>query len=182
MAEESVGQPYAFGDPDVTCNTVEQLYVQNHTWLGWWLRQRVPSDADAEDIAQDTFVRVLKAQRQSLGIHIYEPRAFLVTIARRLVANFFRRQAIEQAYAETLANMPEAHSPCLETQTMLLDTLIELDQLLEGLGEKVKRAFLLAQIDGLPYAEIADELGVSLRTVKNYIARALVHCSLMSID
>ncbi|HJD43471.1 MAG TPA: hypothetical protein H9906_00385 [Candidatus Paenalcaligenes intestinipullorum] len=41
---------------------------------------------------------------------------------------------------------------------------------------------MLAQIDGLAYADIANELSVSLCTVKNYMVKALVHCSLMSLD
>ena len=53
---------------------------------------------------------------------------------------------------------------------------MELDQLLDGLPPKVRSAFLWAQLDGLPYAEIAQRLGVSLSSVKQYMARALRHC------
>ena len=40
----------------------------------------------------------------------------------------------------------------------------------------VKRAFLLAQVDGLGYQDIADELGISLATVKRYLHKAAMRC------
>ena len=52
-------------------------------------------------------------------------------------------------------------APSEEDKAIILQTLIELDQLLDGLPRLVKRAFLLAQVDGLTYPQIAAELGIS---------------------
>ncbi|MGH8445195.1 MAG: sigma-70 family RNA polymerase sigma factor, partial [Solimonas sp.] len=98
------------------------------------------------------------------------------TVARRLVANFYRDQAIEQAYLDLLAAQPEAATPSAEEQYLVREALLEIDRLLDGLGGKVKQAFLLAQFEELPYAEIAARLGISLRSVNNYVARAMAHC------
>lgn len=46
----------------------------------------------------------------------------------------------------------------------------------QALPERVRRAFLLAQLDGLTYRQIGVELGVSERMVKKYMARAMLHC------
>ncbi|VFR87901.1 RNA polymerase sigma-70 factor, ECF subfamily [plant metagenome] len=62
---------------------------------------------------------------------------------------------------------------------MLRSALIEIDAMLDGLGLKVKQAFLMAQSEDLPYAEIARRLGVSRRSVDNYVARAMAHCCLL---
>jgi RNA polymerase sigma-70 factor (ECF subfamily) len=43
----------------------------------------------------------------------------------------------------------------------------------------VKRAFLLSQISGLKYDDIAEQLGVSLITVKRYMKQAFVQCLLL---
>ncbi|MNF10559.1 putative RNA polymerase sigma factor FecI [compost metagenome] len=56
---------------------------------------------------------------------------------------------------------------------------MEIDRMLDGLGAKVKCTFLLAQLDGLTYAQIAERQGISLRTVNNHMARAMEHCCLM---
>ena len=69
--------------------------------------------------------------------------------------------------------------PCLETQALFKEALLEIDRLLDGLGPRVKKVFILAQFEELTYAEIARRLGLSLRTVNNYMAKAMAHCCLM---
>ena len=67
-------------------------------------------------------------------------------------------------------------APSEEERAIILQTLTELDQLLDGLPRAVKQAFLLAQIDGLTYNEIARELGISLATVKRHLNKAAMRC------
>ncbi|MCM8566648.1 sigma-70 family RNA polymerase sigma factor [Thauera linaloolentis] len=165
-------------EADALAQDVAMLYQNNHRWLSAWLRAKMGNKADAEDLAQDTFIRVLCAHT-STQMALREPRAYLATVAGRLLANFYRRQSIERTYLEVLANMPQSEIPSLETQALMKEALLEIDQMLDGLGHKVKQAFVMAQFEELPYAEIAERLGVSLRSVKNYVARAMVHCSAM---
>lgn len=156
--------------------SAEALYKQHHRWLNHWLRKRVSNRADADELVHETFLRVLCAQSRLQADGIREPRAYLATVANRLVANFYRRQSIEQAYAEVLASMPTDVAPSPETQALIKEALLELDLMLDGLGPKVKQAFLMAQFEHMPYAEIARRLNVSLRSVKYYVARALAQC------
>jgi RNA polymerase sigma-70 factor (ECF subfamily) len=72
--------------------------------------------------------------------------------------------------------MPEQVAPDLETQAILLETLIALDAALEGLEPLVREAFLLSQMDGLSHAQVAERLAVSVTTVKRYIAKAGARC------
>jgi RNA polymerase sigma-70 factor (ECF subfamily) len=46
----------------------------------------------------------------------------------------------------------------------------------------VRQAFLLAQCEGMPYQQIAETLGVSLRSVERYIADALFHCYVLRYE
>lgn len=107
---------------------------------------------------------------------VLEPRAFLTTIAKRVLFNHYRRQDLERAYLDTLAQLPEQVTPSEEERAIILQTLTELDQLLDGLPRAVKQAFLLAQVDGLTYNEIARELGISLATVKRHLNKAAMRC------
>ncbi|SFW71497.1 RNA polymerase sigma-70 factor, ECF subfamily [Pseudomonas sp. NFACC04-2] len=107
---------------------------------------------------------------------VLEPRAFLTTIAKRVLFNHYRRQDLERAYLDTLAQLPEQVAPSEEERAIILQTLTELDQLLDGLPQAVKQAFLLAQVDGLTYNEIARELGISLATVKRHLNKAAMRC------
>lgn len=90
----------------------------------------------------------------------------------------FRRQKIEEAHLESLSQLPEASAPGPETHHAIIETLMEIDALLDGLPAKVRRALLLRQLDGLSYAAIARELSVSISSVEKYVARGLAACCL----
>lgn len=152
---------------------VQSLYSDHHGWLHNWLRSRLGNAADAADLAQDTFLRVLlKPER----LELRTPRAFLRTIARGLVIDHWRREELERAYLESIAHLPEAEVPSAEARQSVLDLLENIARLLDGLKPKVRSAFLLAQCEGIPHAQIAEQLGVSQRSVERYVAEALYHC------
>ncbi|MFL9926842.1 sigma-70 family RNA polymerase sigma factor [Herbaspirillum lusitanum] len=152
---------------------VGMLYTDHHDWLQQWLKRKLGDAAQAADLAQDTFLRLLT--REEL-IAAREPRAFLTTVAQRLVFNHHRRQTLERAYLDALACLPPAQSPSPEQRALLLETLFEIDAMLDGLPLVVRRAFLLSQLDGMTQAEIATELDISLATVKRYLVKAAAQC------
>ncbi|AWH30231.1 MULTISPECIES: sigma-70 family RNA polymerase sigma factor [Stenotrophomonas] len=149
------------------------LYRDHHRWLRGWLSGRVGNRDVADDLAQDTFARLL-LDRDLAALR--EPRAFLTTVARGLAANWFRRQALERAYLEYLAQFPEPALPSLEEQALVREALQQIDAMLDGLPAMARRVFVLAQFDGLRYDAIAERLGLSLSTVKRHMKRALLGC------
>lgn len=157
-------------------NSVGSLYAEHSPWLLGWLRKRIGNHCDAADLVQDTFVKLLKARTAD---EIREPRHYLSKVAKGLMIDLFRRRSLEQAYLEALASLPPDHVPSSEAQAMMFDTLVELDRMLAGLGAKVREVFVLAQLEGLPYAQIAERLHISLRTVNNHMAKAMEHVCLM---
>ena len=152
---------------------VNDLYVDHQPWLTGWLQRRLGCPHSAADLTQDTFVRLL-SNREMPALN--EPRAFLTTLAKRVLFNHYRRQDIERAYYQTLLQLPEQEAPSEEHRAIILETLLELDRLLDGLPLLAKRAFLLAQVDGLTYNEIAGQLGISLATVKRHLQKAALRC------
>lgn len=154
---------------------LQALYQDHHAWLCGWLRRKLANQADAADLAQDTFVRLLgKPLHQVQALR--EPRAWLTTAAHGLVVDHVRRQALERAYSETLALAPPTLHPSPEDRLLLLETLVRIDTLLDGLAPKARTAFLLSRLEGMPYADIAQRLGVCLSSVEKYMANALRHC------
>jgi len=63
-------------------------------------------------------------------------------------------------------------APAPEARLLALEALQEIDAALDGLPDPVRTAFLLAQLEGLSYAEIAARLNVSASSVKQYLTRA----------
>jgi len=152
---------------------VDVLYRDHQPWLFRWLRGRLGSPFRAEDLAQDVFVRVIAGRKQ---VHAAQARPFLRTIAQGLLLDHYRRASLEQAYLDYLAILPEPQAPSAEQRAAMVQQIAALDRMLAGLPGNVRRAFLLAQIDGLGYAEIALQLGVSVSSVQQYMTRALTAC------
>jgi RNA polymerase sigma-70 factor (ECF subfamily) len=83
---------------------------------------------------------------------------------------------LETAYLEALANLPEEVAPSPEAHLMAIESLQQIDRVLDGLPAKVREAFLLAHLVELSYAEIAERLGTSTSSVKQYLTRANREC------
>lgn len=158
-------------------DAMHALYRGHHGWLTGWLRHKLGCSAQAADLAQDTFVRVLAARNASA---IAEPRAYLATIARGILVNWYRRQDLERAWLDAIAQLPAASVPSAEQRFLLLETLQRVDAMLDALPPLVRRAFLLSRLDGLTYDAIGAELGVSTITVKRYMQQAFLHCLMLA--
>ncbi|MBT2338570.1 MULTISPECIES: sigma-70 family RNA polymerase sigma factor [Pseudomonas] len=158
---------------------IERIYEQHHSWLYGWLRGKLQNACDAADVAHDTFVRILGARN---AMQIREPRDYLATVARGLVIDRYRRQAIEAAYLESLSARPEPTAISEEDKALIIETLVSVDKALAGLGTRTRRIFMLSQIGGLTYQQIAGQLKVSLTTVKKHMVRALTECALIMAE
>lgn len=152
---------------------IQALYSDHHRWLFGWLRSRLGCVAQAEDLTHDTYLRLLQRPAQPRP---QEPRAFLTTIARGLVIDHWRRESLRRAWLEALASLPEAEAGSPEQEHLVLELLDQIAVMLDGLRPRVRTAFLLAQLEGIPHADIAARLGVSVRSVERYVAEALFHC------
>ena len=159
------------------------LYHEHHPWLLQWLYKKLECSWQSADLAQDTFVRLMTSSAcQSQIQQLNQPRSFLATVARRVLIDHFRRKSLEQAWLEQLALQPESVTISVEEQTVILETLCRIDDMLENLGDKVRQTFLMSQLEGMKYAEIAQALGVSVSSVKKYMARATEHCLLFMLE
>lgn len=152
---------------------VEALYLGHNGWLHGWLQRKLGNRVDAADLMHDTFTRILAAKTLP---DLTAPRAYLTCVAKGILVNWYQRQALERAYLSALAQMPESLAPSPELRFLILETLHEVDAMLDSLPPLVKRAFLLSQIGAMKYDEIALQLDVSLITVKRYMKQAFVQC------
>ncbi len=152
---------------------LDVLYGMHHRWLNGWLRRSLGCSQQAADLAQDTFVRLLMRGKP---ISDHAPRALLVRVARGLVIDHWRRDALERAYLDALAQLPEASYPSPDVRHEALECLERIAGLLDGLKPAIREAFLLYQLGGLTHRQIAEQLGVSSRTVERHVASALLHC------
>jgi len=157
-------------------HSLHSLYSEHHGWLQAWLRRRLGSRHDADDLAQDTFVRLLLRAPQAAGVDgLREPPAYLTTVARGLLIDFWRRGDLERAYLADLALQPEALQPSPEERLAAVQMLQAVDALLQGLTSKTRAAWLMSRLDGCTHAEIAAQLNVSVPRVRQLLANAARH-------
>ena len=155
---------------------VETLYRDHHAWLHAWLARKLGNPFEASDLTQDTFVNVITSKQTE---RLLEPRAYLTTLAKRLLYNRWRRRDLEQAWLEALAALPEDVAPSPEDYALVREAVEAVDLWLSGLAPKVRQAFLLRRLDGLKHSEIAQEMNVSQASVERYLKQALLHlCTL----
>src|SRR5215470_12794306 len=128
---------------------------------------RLLRSGDAEDLAQDTFVRAF------LHFERFDPERpvlpWLVAIARRLCLDLLRRRKV-MARAETgLVAGPPAPGP--EGRASIQEQLSRLDHALAGLDEGPREAIVLFHIEEMSYRDIAAALEVPMGTVMTWLHR-----------
>jgi RNA polymerase sigma factor (sigma-70 family) len=122
---------------------------------------------DIEDLAQETYLRLLRA-RDLRDVH--NPLAYLLRIAGHVIAEWREQQVPIEVRVEDDADiLVDGRTPEFD-----LDAHISQQRLNEALGQvsAMMRAVLLLRLrDERPYREIAEELGITDRQVKRYLAR-----------
>lgn len=136
------------------------------------------SREEAEECAQDTFVRAYNAmcrypaeRRRELRL-----RAWLYQIALNVVRNRARRPqlaavAIEGAIADRLASGADDEQP--ESVAMKIEGWERMEDALDALPDRYRLAVVLRHVQGLSYAEAADVLGQPVGTTKSDVHRGL---------
>ncbi|MEM7506200.1 MAG: sigma-70 family RNA polymerase sigma factor [Pseudomonadota bacterium] len=158
---------------------IAELYRAHHGWLVNFLNRRVGCRENAADLTQDTFL-ALVGRAELLELHT--PRAYLGKIASRLASNHIRRRLVERACMRAIAEQPAAYAPSAEERKQIVDMLVQIAAVFQGLPRRAQRILIMSRVDGMRYQDIADNLGVSLSTVEKDMARALVHCYLATAE
>jgi RNA polymerase sigma-70 factor (ECF subfamily) len=155
---------------------VEGLFAEHRGALQTFFLRRIRAKADAADLAQEVYVRMLRISDQDA---IRNPVHYLYTVANNLVkehAVLERRQAsgidIDEAPAyEQLETLPE-----FDGELDARQRIARLGAVLQQLRPKCRAAVELRFTHGLSYRAVAMHLGVSPQMAKKYVVQALGHC------
>lgn len=130
-----------------------------------WLRLRFPSVADADDLVQEAYARLMQAHATG---PIACPRALLFVTARNLALNHLRHQRVERpegaeeidalAVADERAGAPEALAQAEDFQMLI--------RAIQSLPERCRQIVTLRKIYGLSQREVAARLGIAEHTVE----------------
>jgi len=128
-----------------------------------FIRRRVESSSVAEDLLQETFLRIHRridtlADQSKVESWIYQ-------IARNTIIDHYRQR-------ETSVRRPEAAVPPMVYEESTPSEPLALRAMIEGLPEPYREALLLTEYDGLSQVELAEKLGISISGAKSRVQRA----------
>ncbi len=134
-----------------------------------FIRRRVGSEADAEDLLQDVLARLVERREEVNGESI---PAWLFTVARRAIIDRSRARGRPGAAAAGLADADPAVADEKQGPDTALELAACLEPMLMHLGEDDRSLLRRVDMDGESQADIARALGLSLSTVKSRTQRA----------
>jgi RNA polymerase sigma factor (sigma-70 family) len=151
-------------------DSLDAVYRREAPKLYSFLRRRIWQEEDRQDLVQEAFTR-LAASRSIAASK--DPGAYVQGILRHLLADRVR------AWARTRRG--EANAPDVQTQAPSPDAVAEINQMqnkyrlaVSLLPPRTREVYLLHRAEELGYKEIAEQLGISVRTVEWHVAEAIV--------
>lgn len=136
-----------------------------------FLESRLSSEQDARDLAQEAYLRLLRASNAKL---IHDPAAYLFRIARNLLHEWYTSLPPP---AESLSeSVVVGEEMPVEDRLEMALYMDKLEKVLRRLPPKCRAAVLMHRRDGMTYDEIAATLGISSSMVKKYLSRGLAQC------
>ena len=186
---------YELHDPDVRlmlqvrhgdATAFTELVLRYQNRLLTVLEHLVGNREQAEDLAQEVFVRVFKARER------YEPEAkfstWLFTIANNIASNALRSRSRRREVGVPEGNGAESSRPMSLDQiakaasgampTRVLDRAEQAEMVrsaVASLNERQRMALLLAKFEGMSYQDIAQTMGLSVQAIKSLLSRARVN-------
>ena len=149
--------------------------VMPHARAGYNLaRWILRNDQDAEDVMQEAIVR---AFRFFDGFNGDNPRAWLLTVVRNAAYSFLqqnRARELGTEFDEVLHSEPPAGRAAETPEVLILRSAQQrfVNQAVERLPVEFREVFVLRELEGLSYKEIAGVAGIPIGTVMSRLARA----------
>ena len=145
---------------------------QRHGLLAF-LRRRVASEEDAQDIAQESLVRLIRYREhapESWSSLLYRIAINALNDRARRAQSHYQHDHISlDEHAHGLVSNDQDHDQRIANQ----QELARLQQALLGLPARCREIYLLNRIEGMSYPEIARHCGISVKAVEKNISRAL---------
>ncbi len=160
--------------PQERAALITRLFREHNEALIRFLALRLRSQQEAREVAQEAYVRVLNLEQPGAVSFL---RAFLFKTAANIAVDRIRHERTVQRMAkagkfwEQFGAAPSAEHAAADAQELSLA-----QSLIDELPPKCRRAFLLHKVYGLEFAEIAKQMGLKERMVRNYVVRAVLYC------
>jgi RNA polymerase sigma-70 factor (ECF subfamily) len=152
---------------------VAALYREHHAALVALLQCRLNSRSDAQEIAQEVYVKLLTMK--DLG-HLETPRAFLFRMAINQSVDYLRKRVVRANLSPPPVSEDLHAAPLPEQHLWAGQQWKKVQAALRELPAKCSQAFVLHVLEGREFSAIATEMKLSERMVRYHVSRAMAHC------
>ncbi|MDP3435281.1 MAG: RNA polymerase sigma-70 factor [Bacteroidota bacterium] len=151
----------------------ELLFRKYYLRLCGFANKFIANRQESEEIVQEVFLNIWK-KRSRLKLD-NEIRPYLFKSVQNLCFNFIEHQKVIDNYYSVIDTVYKNQSEDFNTYESVLYTEFQqrVDESIKSLPEQCRKIFQLSREDGLKYTEIADQLGISVKTVETQMSRAL---------
>ena len=155
----------------ITEKRIEELFKEHYSVLTAYANKFLQDLDDSREIVQDVFVNLFD-NKDSIKIHT-SAKAHLFTSVRNACLNTIRQRKTHAKHHENIKYLNSDSS--IEGDKILEQTELEYElfKAIDELPEQCQRIFKMNRLDGFTNQEIADQLGISKRTVETQISKAL---------
>ena len=153
---------------------VTQVFERFRTPLTRYLKGLLARREDAEDVAQETYVRLLGAgglERSDVRV-----RAYMFKVATNLAYDRFRERRVRKHDSDAVLESVPDPAPSIERIVTMEQSVAIVKRTLLELPPRCREVFLLRVTAEQSYEDIAERLGVSKRTVEREMQHALDLC------
>lgn len=174
-AEEDNCQPEDVnpGEGDCYAKHISSLFEEHNQSLLRFVSARLHSQQEAKEIAQEAYVRLLNLDEPNTVSYL---RAYLFRIAANLVSDRLKQRERRSKLRNLVFFEQEVSSPPPESILDAHDELNIVQSAILELPAKCRKAFLLHKIHNMSIDSTADEMQLSPRMVRLYVARAVAYC------
>jgi RNA polymerase sigma-70 factor (ECF subfamily) len=130
----------------------------------------VRSRAVAEEIVQDVLLELWR--RREMLVSSSSPQAYLFQSTRNRSLNHMRHERVVKE-GEPFARRPESTEPLAHAHMVEDEMQVAVRRAVASLPDRCREVFELSRTHGLRYAEIAETLGISIKTVEAQMGKAL---------
>jgi RNA polymerase sigma-70 factor (ECF subfamily) len=127
--------------------------------------------SEAEDIVEDSFVKFW--QRRAEIERAGAVKSYLYTIVRNACLDVITRKKYARSYVLHIERSPESFTPDVQHKIIISESMHQVYLALKTLPPKCRQVFTMLYVQGKPVKEIAEELQLSVSTVKSHKATAL---------
>ncbi len=159
----------------------EQLYRQHYARVMRLCRVLLADSHEAEDVAQEVFIKLLQASRTKTRAMAWEPWLTRVTVNAchdRRRSGWWKWWRAPRSTADDVApSVPDfpGHSPTPEEEALNREARGHIWQAFRALSARQQEVFVLRYLEGWSTEAVADALGLSLGSVKQHLFRAVQH-------